>query len=58
MSLAELMSLTGFRVETSIGRFLPYTIVAGLSAFTLEAAHVPEALSPTYEDRAQRRWQV
>ena len=29
MSLAELMSLTGFHVETSIGRFLPYTMSLG-----------------------------
>jgi SAM-dependent methyltransferase len=29
MSLAELLSLSGFQVETSIGRFLPYTMSLG-----------------------------
>jgi hypothetical protein len=29
MSLAELFSLSGFHVEQSIGRFLPYTMSLG-----------------------------
>jgi hypothetical protein len=29
MSLAELLSLSGFQVEQSVGRFLPYTMSLG-----------------------------